>query len=70
MKVELDCKKLRELRKQNCLTQEQLAEMLEISDRHLRNLETACTNPSTAVLCRLSYALDIPMEELITVSWE
>ena len=67
MKVELNRKKLREIREENHLTQEQLAELSNISDRHIRNLESVCTNPSSTVLCRISYALDVPMDELMTV---
>lgn len=70
MQVELNRKKLKEIRELNNLTQEQLAEMSNISDRHLRNLETVSTNPSATVLCRISQALDVPMEELMTVRKE
>lgn len=67
MRVELNRRKLKEIREQNHLTQEQLAELSNISDRHLRNLETEATNPSATVLCRISRALDVPMDELMTV---
>ena len=70
MQVELNRKKLKEIREENNLTQEQLAELSNISDRHLRSLETASTNPSAKVLCRISRALDIPMDELMTVHTE
>ena len=67
MKVEINRKKLRELRKKNNLTQEQFAEMVEISDRHLRNLETVCTDSSATVLCRISLALEVSMNDLMSV---
>lgn len=70
MKVEINRKKLRELRKKNNLTQEQFAEMVEISDRHLRNLETVCTDSSATVLCRISLALEVSMNDLMTVEKE
>ena len=70
MKVEINRKKLRELRKKNNLTQEQFAEMVEISDRHLRNLETVCTDSSATVLCRISLALEVSMDDLMTVEKE
>lgn len=70
MQVELNRKKLKEVREENNLTQEQLAELSDISDRHLRNLETVYTNPSVTVLCRISRALDVPMDSLITVHSE
>lgn len=68
MKVGLDHKKLKALRKQRNLTQEQLAELLHISDRHLRNLESTCVNPSSSTLQQLSQTLDVPMPELMTTS--
>ena len=67
MQVELNRKKLKEIREENNLTQEQLAELSNISDRHLRNLESASTNPSAQVLCRISHALDVPMEDLLLI---
>lgn len=70
MQAELNRKKLKEIREENNLTQEQLAELSNISDRHLRNLETVCTNPSVTVLCRISRALDVPMDFLMTVHSE
>lgn len=70
MKVEINRKKLRELRKKNNLTQEQFAELVEISDRHLRNLETVCTDSSATVLCRISLALEVSMNDLMTVEKE
>lgn len=70
MKVEINRKKLRELRKKNNLTQEQFAELVEISDRHLRNLETVCTDSSATVLCRISLALEVSMDDLMTIEEE
>lgn len=67
MRAEFNSKKLREIRQQYNLTQEQMAELLDISDRHLRNLETVCNNPSSQILCRISYVLDVPMDELMIV---
>lgn len=67
MQAEFNRQKLRAIREENNLTQEQLAELSDISDRHLRKLETASTNPSAAVLCRISYVLDVPMNELMTL---
>lgn len=70
MKVELNRKKLRELRQKNHLTQEQFAEMVDISDRHLRNLETVCKDSSATVLCRISLALEVSMDDLMTIHKE
>lgn len=70
MQAELNRKKLKEIREENNLTQEQLAELSDISDRHLRNLETVSTNPSAKVLYRISRALDVPMDDLMTIHSE
>ena len=67
MRAQLDRKKLKEIREQNNLTQEQLAELSDISDRYLRNLETIDTNPSAGVLCRISRVLDVTMDELMVI---
>lgn len=68
--MEFNRKKLRELRKKNQFTQEEFAEMVEISDRHLRNLETVCTDSSATLLCRISLALDVSMDDLMSVYTE
>ena len=70
MQAEYNRKKLRAIREENNLTQEKLAELSDISDRHLRNLETASTKPSADILCRISHALDVPMDELMTIHSE
>lgn len=67
MKVELNRKKIRELRKKNHFTQEQFAELVDISDRHLRYLETSSSDSSATVLCRISLALEVSMDDLMTV---
>lgn len=65
MMAVLDRRKLRALRREKALTQEQLAEYSGISDRHMRNLETSEVNPSASVLCRISRALDTPMDDFM-----
>ena len=70
MQAELNREKLRAIREENNLTQEKLAELSDISDRHLRKLETADTKPSAEVLCRISHALEVPMDELMTIHRE
>ena len=70
MQAELNCQKLRAIREENHLTQERLAELSDISDRHLRKLESASANPSADVLCRISYVLDVSMDELMTLRCE
>lgn len=48
------------------LKQEPLAEMVGISPRHVRNLCYKDTDISVSLCYRLSKALDMPMEELLT----
>lgn len=70
VQAELNREKLKKIREENNLTQEQLAELSNISDRHLRNMETASTNPSADVLCRISRVLDVPMDDLMMIHGE
>ena len=47
------------------LTQEELAEQVGISDRHVRNLKEKDTDVAASLLYNISRALDTPMEELL-----
>ncbi len=66
----LDHKKLREEMRKQSLKQEPLAERLGISDRHLRNLRSRDTNVSASLLYDISMALQVPIDELVTVREE
>ena len=55
MAAQLDRKKLRAIRREKSLTQEQLAEHCGISDRHMRSLETKRVNLSSNLLFQLRY---------------
>ena len=61
-------RRIKELRKYRHYTQEQLAEHCGISDQHMRSLETKRVNLSSNLLFQLSQALDVPMNDLMTVS--
>ncbi len=61
----LDSEKLREARKEKNLTQEKLSEIADLSDRHLRNLESGRSTTSATMLYKLSMALGKNMEEFI-----
>lgn len=63
--IKIDNKKLRKVRKEMRLTQEQLAEKADLSDRHLRSLESGESVPSAVLLYSISKALDKNMEEFI-----
>lgn len=68
MIVTLNRKKLRAKRREKELTQEKLAEESGLSDRYIRSLESETAQPSASALYRLSLALEIPMDELITAT--
>ena len=68
MKVVLNCKMLRDLRKAKSLTQAQFAEAVEISDRHLRELENRPVNVKIPALYRISRVLGTSMEELLVIT--
>ena len=45
------------------LSQEQFAEMIDMSVSHVSKLEQGLTSPTALVLFKMSKVLDIPMEE-------
>ena len=51
-------------RKQQGLTQEQLAEMVGITQQHLQRVETAHSTPSLATLLDIADALEVPVQKL------
>ena len=57
--------KLRDLRKAKAFTQEQFAEAVDLSDRHVRTLESKPVSVKLPVLYRISRVLETPMEELL-----
>ena len=63
--VVLNREKLRDLRKANFFTQEQFAEAVEISERHMRTLENRPVSVKLPVLYRISRVLGTSMEELL-----
>lgn len=70
MSARLDHQKLCDEMEAQALKQEPLAEQLNISDRHLRNLRTKDIDVASSLLYGLSKALQIPMEELLTMREE
>src|SRR5574344_1275894 len=56
--------RLKEIRKNKNLTQEQLAEMIEKDDKHISALERGIHFPSFDTLEKLSKALDVQLHEL------
>ncbi|MEY8261856.1 helix-turn-helix domain-containing protein [Oscillospiraceae bacterium 50-60] len=67
MPIFLDHEKFSRVIKEKDLKQEPLAEKLDISDRHLRNLCSKNINVSSSLLLKISEALQVPMKDLLTV---
>lgn len=58
-------KRIRKRRMQLKLTQEKVAECVEISNQHLSNIERAISIPSTEVIMRLAIALETTPDEFL-----
>lgn len=71
MEASFDGAKLREVRKDRGKTQAMLAVKMGTSIRHVRALETGeKTNPSACLLCKVTVALDVPMETFMRIQPE
>ena len=66
----LDHKKLKKGIELNGLRQEEFAEALGISDRHIRNLLTKDINVSAALLYKISVQFGVSMESLLVLREE
>lgn len=67
MSVAFSGKKLKAIREAKHITQETLAQMADMGDRYIRELESGRkNNPSAALLFRVSDALQVPMETFMT----
>ena len=58
---------VKELRKNNNLTLEQLAERTGVSKSHINDIENGLKEPGLSVLVRLAKALDVQVTELYRV---
>lgn len=67
MKALLDHEKFNKRMEMTKLNQEDFAEEVGLSDRHVRNLKKRDINVSISVLYRISQRFDTPMEELLVV---
>ena len=61
---ELLGKRIKSLRKSKGHTQEELAEIIDISANYLAGIERGEANPTLSLLQRLSTGLEIPLSEL------
>lgn len=60
--------RIKQRRKHLKLTQEKVAERVEISNQHMSNIERAISIPSTEVIMRLALALDTTPDEFLVGS--
>lgn len=58
-------KRIKKRRKQLKLTQEKVAETVDISSQHMSNIERAISIPSTEVIMRLAIALETTPDEFL-----
>jgi transcriptional regulator with XRE-family HTH domain len=60
---------VKDARKQKNYTLEQLSKKSGISTTHINDIENNIKEPSFSMMVRLSYALDIPLENLYKIIW-
>ena len=58
--------RIRDLRRKRGLTQEQLAELADLSVPYISHLERGTKTPSLAVLVRLADSLDVTVDRLLS----
>ncbi len=58
--------RVREIRQRQEITQEQLAEMVDVSSTYISCIERSAKKPSLEVLVQISNALGITIDELLT----
>ncbi|WP_165177907.1 helix-turn-helix domain-containing protein [Desulfovibrio sp. ZJ369] len=63
-------KRIRDLRRKHGFSQERLAELCEISSRHLSEIERGASNPSYLVLARIAQALREPLAGVLDFEHE
>lgn len=61
-------KKIKELRKSMCYTQEKLAELADIDGKHLSKIENGVHLPTYKTLKKLSEILDFNLQDLDSIS--
>jgi transcriptional regulator with XRE-family HTH domain len=57
-------KRVRALRQQRALTQEQAAEIAKLDEKHWQDIEGARTNPTVATLVGIARALKVTLSQL------
>lgn len=62
--------RIKEVREDRKLTQEQLAEMLNVTTKHLSKIETGLRGPSVQLLISLAEKLDVSADYLLGLNIE
>ena len=57
--------RIRQIRKERNLSQEELAELSDVSARFISMIETGRKNPSLKVLCEIAGGLEISLDEIV-----
>lgn len=57
---------IKSIRRTKRLSQAQLAEICNVSESHIKNIESGSTRPGLDVLVRICNALGIPLEHVMT----
>ena len=63
-------KRIKKRRKRLDMTQEQVAECVDVSSQHMSNIERAVSIPSTEVIMKLAVALDTTPDEFLVGSYK
>lgn len=58
-------KRIRKIRKENGITQTELASQINVSTNHLGNIETGHKNPSAEMLINIAAALGVTVDSLL-----
>lgn len=61
-------KSIKNLRKQNGMSQETLGEMANICPKHLGEIERGDSNPSVAIICKIANALNRAPSDIMNIN--
>jgi len=61
-------KSIKNLRRQNGMTQEMLGEMANICPKHLGEIERGDSNPSVTVICKIANALNSDPSDIMNIN--
>jgi transcriptional regulator with XRE-family HTH domain len=59
--------RIRQYREKKGLSQEDLADIINATERHLRNIEAGRKGPSVSLLISLANALDVSSDDLLLI---